>query len=75
MIDYEDTSYIQIIEKDVNVDKTFSFQELGLDFAFGIYDFNGEPFAHMSEQDYAGYIEKPIVNIMDFDNLSGKFEL
>ena len=25
---------------------------------------------HLSEQDYAGYIEKPIVNIMDFNPTS-----
>ena len=74
MIDYEDTSYMQIIEKNVNIDRPFSFQELGLDFAFGIYDFNSQPFAFLSEQDYAGYIEKPMVNIMDFDVLSGKLE-
>ena len=49
MIDYENTSYMQITEKNVNIDKTFSFQELGLDFAFGIYDFNSQPFTHMSE--------------------------
>ena len=40
---------MRIIEKNVNIDKTFSFQELGLDFAFGIYDVESQPFELMSE--------------------------
>ena len=39
MIDYEDTRYMQIIEKDVNLEKNFNFKDIDLDFAFGVYDF------------------------------------
>ena len=43
MIDYEDTSYMQIIEKNANIDKALSFQEISLDFAFDVLDFSTSP--------------------------------
>ena len=49
MIDHENTNFMQIIQKNVNIDKTFNFQEINLDFAFDIYDFNSTPFEHVSE--------------------------
>ena len=44
MSEYEATDYMQIEEKNVNEEKTFSFEELNLDFAFGIYDIDASPF-------------------------------
>ena len=44
MIKYEATNYMQIVQKNVNEEKEFSFEEMNFDLAFGIFDIRQYPF-------------------------------
>ena len=55
---------MQIVDKNVNGDKTYSFKEMDLDLALTIVDDYGKVAA---EKDYAGIIEPPFAVLLDFD--------
>ena len=58
MLEYEDTTFQQIVEKNaIPEERIFTSEELNFDIAFALYEDSHTGFNILSEEDMLGYVE------------------